>query len=273
MKIYFILGHIEEAPLEVASNWQDISSSKYIGLSRQQFQIYKLFEENEPFWKELRKVRKKLGIPEEGYAWEIIRLVKSGARRITDVEQKIVLNEYYNRFEDGWHSKRRNEKEKLERKFRFHPYVLDILNDLIDSQYVATYPMEPISWASSEYDEENDEMINDLSLIENPQDIVFFITERVSKNQLIRYIEQNWKEIDKLNQKLPSPDTFKLSAKEAKIYQLRMNGMTYPQITEEISKQFDPDYLDDSINQDNVKTTYHRVKSKIESTALRRNKK
>lgn len=274
MKIHFILGYLEDAPLEVASNWQDISSSKYVGPTRQQYQIYKLFEKNEPFWKELKKVRKRLSIPEEGFSWEVMRLVKSSAHTKTDKERKLVLNEYYNRFEDGWYTKKWNEQEKLKRKFRFHPYVLDILDDLIDSQYVATYPMESLGWDVRLSAEESEEIEIDPNYeIQLPESLIIWINERVSKHKLLRFIEDNWNEIDEMNQKLPNPNFFKLSDKEKRIYQLRNDGLTYSQITEEISKEFDPDYLDDSINQDNIKTTYHRVKAKIESIALRRNKK
>lgn len=270
MKIYFGLGYLEDKTLELAKTWQDIKNSKLAGPTYNQYQVFKLLEKNEPFWKEIVKSRKKLDIPSEGYSWELISALRS-----RPIKESPLIDEYFKSKRDDHYTLKQKEEIRIKRAFHLHPFVENEINDLIESNFILTYPMDSIAWGSSEYDEDNDELIDNPDEISNPQDISIFIMAKVTKNQLLRFVETHWDEIDKLNQKLPSPNSLTLSKKDQRIYRLRQDGLTYSQTADKIIKEFDPENIEGLINQDSVKTSYHRTLSKIASVATprKRNKK
>lgn len=270
MKIYFGIGYPPE-PVKLAQNWDEIKASNLVSPTYKQYQIFKLLEKNKPFWNEIIKSRKRLGIPDSGLSWNYARSFEF----ISEYRSK-ELDDYIDKLGHKIFSDRLNEQNRLRRLFNFHPYVEAELDDLLVSNYVFTYPMDSISWGSSEYDEDKDETIDDVSLIENPHDITIFITEKITKTQLINYIKKYWNEIDKLNQKLPDPDRYSFSKKDNRIFALKeVDRLTFAQIADKITEEFDNDNAEGTINEDSVKTSYHRTLRKIESVAYlrKRNKK
>jgi len=261
MKIYFGLGYLEEEPLELAKNWQEVKNSKLIGPTPQQYQVIKLLEKNNRFWKEIAKSRRRLKIPEKGLSWSFIKDFKSLRSQNSDEVEKFIQQRDIGDFIKT----KRDEEKRILNLFQLHPFIEEVLDDIVQSNYIFPYPMDPIGWGSSEYDEDNDEMVEDIAQIKNPQNIVISIQEKITKNQLIRYINDEWSEIDKLNQKLPNPDTYSLSQKDRIIFKLRRQGKTYSAIADELTeKSPNPGGI---INEDSVKTSYHRTKKKIESVA------
>lgn len=263
MKIYFGLGYLEEKPIKLAKNWKKIKHNKLIGPTYNQYLIFKLLENNKYFWKEIFKSRKKLGLPKNGLSWSLIKSYKTPKK--VDKNQSLLLKIINNNF----FSNINKEFAKIKSTLILHPYVLSELHDLIMSNFVFTYPEGPIDWYSSEYNEESDELIEDVRNIKNPQDICIYCNEKITKNQLIRYIKTNWPHIDKLNKKLPSPKSYTLSEKDKKIFYLRISKkLSFEQITNQIIEEFDKENINGCINEDSVKTSFHRVQNKINSVAL-----
>lgn len=261
MKIYFGLGYIEDEPIELAKTWQDIQKSKLLGPTRHQYQVFKLLEHNRVFWKEITKSRKKIGIPLEGISWKAI----SGWKNKYP-PNKEAADEYIKALPKDSFKILMKERERLEKILTLHPFVYDELHDLLQANYVFTYPKDPIMWDAIAHDEA-DEPIYDLNKIKRPEGINIYINETVTKNQLIKFIESNWNQINPVNQKLTSIASLTLSNKDKQILSLRESGKTYAEIADILTNSDKSRNIDGSINEDSVKTAYHRTLEKISSIA------
>jgi hypothetical protein len=247
MKIYFVLGGIEQSllhpskytkklarNLKLVTTWQEIQEAdlNYLRPSYQQYLIFKLLEHNEYFWKEIKTARKKLKLPESGLTWEQSRLLNYSTFSKKPDKYMSIIDEYGS-LTDRW--KIRDEIErKIKHNLELHPFIVEELPGLIESNYIAPAPINTVGWSTSQYDERNDEFIDDPSIITKPDGITINISEKISKNQLLSFIEKNWNEIDKINQKLPTPDSFTLSDRDLEIYQLRQQALTYKAIVDQI---------------------------------------
>ena len=105
-----------------------------------------------------------------------------------------------------------------------------------------------------------------LSLNESTN-IKIVIQSKVSKNKLIKFIKENFKQLEEAMEEsnLPEDVGFYISRRDWEIVNIRdQKKWKYRKIADYISKEYD----DFDINEDSVKTAYDRAKKKILSLNL-----
>lgn len=87
------------------------------------------------------------------------------------------------------------------------------------------------------------------------------IHHNVTKNVLIQYIKKNWDTLQKEHlSTFLTKETFWANKRDLRIAELRMGGKTYAKIADQIQKEYNM-----SMDNDEVKTAYSRIKPKIEA--------
>ena len=106
---------------------------------------------------------------------------------------------------------------------------------------------------------------------ENLSYLTLTIKARVTKNELIRFIEAQWPTIAKYHLPyLPDRPSFYISPRDLQIVDLRdEQKLSFRRIAEAIVKEFNIDDPEGKINEDSIKTAYRRAKQKIAALTKR----
>ena len=242
MKIQF---SIPEPELKLVSTWEEIKKYKAEKFFSKEFYIkIKLLEFNKDFELEIKKSRKKIGIPENGCRYE-------------DNENEIELN----------HNKKYlKEIDRLCNLFKFDLQIEKCLGGLVWGNWVSFDCFFTDTSSISYYYDDYEDI---------PDSVVISITRPISKHCLVKFIEDNWDIKNGINdelQKLPSWKKLSISERDLRIIEIKNSNpsMSYPKIAKEIIKEFGVDNLDDEKNNpDSIKTAYFRTKEKIDVLAHR----
>lgn len=253
MKILFLIGN---PPSVAVSKWKEIQQYKEYGYftpTKDVYTLIKALEKNNEFEKIIISARKRAGLPEDGMSWQ----------------------EYTNTFFPGKLRELSGNKRKeaidlickaikevtFLRGMDLNYHISRQLHHLIYGNFVY-FEFPPIFW-DYHGDTRNDggEYYYYLSIR---------INNKVTKNELINYIENNWKNISR-SMHLPPKNKFFISPRDQRIIELRdKRGLTFNQIADKIISGLNPTNFDGKINEDSVKTAYSRAKKKI--TSLTNNK-
>ncbi len=285
MKIYFVVGknlhsrkHVplnleesEEVYAEVVSGWDEIQKSMFEGPSYQQYSLFKLLEYNKHFWNEVRRLRKKAGIPEEGLTWEQIKVVRFSGVIEGDALNQVesILNKYADSYSRVYPL-----AEDFILRWYLHPFIADVIIDILRSNFIPVYPKPPINWDVAKLDMDSNEVLSLPVHVVDQENVTIRIIDKVSKNQLKLFIDQEWNEIESKLEGLQRLNVPTIPDRDLFIVKLRNEQkMTFNEIADEIIEQLETKDFEGRINEDSVKTAYHRAVDKIHSIAYSRNKK
>lgn len=256
MKIRFLIGY---PATQIVADWQEISK-----LPRDEFKpdqetfiLYKSLEFNSELEKHLIKARKHLHLPEGGLSWEQYQWRKDYKHDFPKEEMDEIIHYIHN-----YH----NEASKIRKRLNLHPRVSAQLDNLILGNFVD--PTD--SYMGVGYGAHADEVDDDGNLY--PDSVVdgveIYISKRVSKNEMHKFIESEWLGISDLLNKLPEHEHFYISNRDLRIVEMRdVEKLRYSQIVERITEEFAIDNMDGTLNEDSVKTSYKRAKGKIVNLA------
>lgn len=90
------------------------------------------------------------------------------------------------------------------------------------------------------------------------------IIRPVKKNKLIKFIKDNWNRISIAVDKLPE-NKFNLSDYEIEVFNLRNQKLPFKTVADEVVKKQNIDNINGEINEDSVKTAFHRTEEKLDS--------
>ncbi|MSU25805.1 MAG: hypothetical protein EXS44_00890 [Candidatus Levybacteria bacterium] len=261
MKILFLLGY---PPKFEATNWKEIGkySKTYPAFDKNFYQLVKALEHSREFEKEITKSRERLKIPADGYSWREYEKMSDYKRKDqseAEIQKMLFLIKNYP-----------NEVARIARVLGLGNRITDSLKEIILTSTVTSpdylsdihYWLEPDdSYAFMDKDE-----IEEAKEVTKSFNIAF--TRQVTKNELLKFIENNWSEINRRIQKLPKKTNNYISERDLRIVDLRENSkLPFSEIVNQISKEFRPDDPFGRINEDSIKTAYRRAKLKIRSIA------
>lgn len=92
------------------------------------------------------------------------------------------------------------------------------------------------------------------------------ISEKMSKTELHKWVDMLWEEIEKEMEQLPSLTKHKMQRSEIakKVAEMKdSKGMKFRQIADELQKEYQDSDFYDALNENNLKTLYHRWKSMV----------
>jgi hypothetical protein len=93
----------------------------------------------------------------------------------------------------------------------------------------------------------------------------------VTKNQFHKFIDSNWKHLNKDIAKLPKISKINLTERDCRILELRDEGkLKFSEIADKIEREFKIDNEQGSINEDSIKVAYKRAKDKVLSIVRKR---
>jgi len=93
----------------------------------------------------------------------------------------------------------------------------------------------------------------------------------VTKNQIHKFIDNEWKYLSKGIDKLPEVNKISLTERNYRILELRdEQKMKFSDIADKIENEFNIDNKDASINEDSIKVAYKRAKDKVLSIIRKR---
>lgn len=254
MKIKFIIGVDPE--VTCASEWNEILkyAKEYPTIDEKGYALFKALERNKELEREIKISRKALNIPENGLTWK--QYIKGNPRNKTTKKEL----DWWLYFIKNYHT----EIKRINRKLILHPIIYEQLKTLILGDYV-----EPF-YRGLGYGTNVDELGDDGEIFQDGdvESVIIYISKKVSKNELLKFISQQWKELTKLMNKLPDDINLYISKRDLRIVELRDNfGMKYSKIAEKIVQEFQIDNFEGTINEDSVKTSYKRAKEKIQILA------
>lgn len=94
------------------------------------------------------------------------------------------------------------------------------------------------------------------------------VFQRITKNKLHRFIDENWKEIEDRLDCLPDENLLHITDRDFLIYDLRMEEKKpFSEIPDLVIKQLGFNDENAKINEDSVKQACHRVQKKIDTIA------
>lgn len=254
MKIQFIIGYPAKF---CATEWQEIVklSENGVGPDEDTYIIFKALEFNSDLEKELILARKNLHIPELGIDFEEYKKRKDVKADHTKKELEEILFYIHNY---------QKEILKIRKKLILHPQVQEQLDNLILGYFVEPF-YRGIGYGTNADEEGDDgEIIQDGPV----ETVSIHISKRVSKNEFFKFIDDTWKEVNKLLNMLPSEEHFFISKRDLRIVELRdIKKLKYGAIAEKIIKEFSIDDVRGSINEDSIKTSYKRARIKINELA------
>jgi len=244
MNIKFV---VNSGSMIVLNTWQEIIDQKADRwFSHNFYDKCKALEVNKEFEDKLKASRKSLGIPQEGYTPSYYE------NNIRSKNYPEILNNQV-----------QGEINKLTCMFLFDHSIQKCLPELIygDFVYFDTFITDTndISYRLDDYTDEDSEI---------PDGVVIIIETVVTKNKLIKYIEDNWDGIESELSKLPIRDRYTISNKDLKIVLLKdYKAYSFREIADTLATEYVSSNLYDKINDDSVKTAYSRAKKKIQSLA------
>ena len=98
-------------------------------------------------------------------------------------------------------------------------------------------------------------------VVPGPEDfLAIHIHRKVTKNKLIQYIKDNWEKIEENISSFVGKEDYHACQRDLRIEELRRQGHKYSYIADQIQTEYE-----DSMSDEEVKTTYARIKSKIEA--------
>lgn len=233
-----------------------------IPIEKDFFDEVKLLENNEELEREILKFRKKFNVPDDVVA----KPCKSyrGGKDIKFVSKKYPNWDWDEYLFDEKFSLRLEKKERyferIKKQFQMPRWLSD--DDIIYYQLEYLFVGNVVvggfgSYGISHFKDDSDMgnfMIN--------------INTQVSKYELIKYIERNWKDMQKLISTLPEKGRYEVSKRDRRIFELRKEGKKYSEIADVIAEEFSEDSGDEAI----IKIAYQRLKKKIGSMFYRRKK-
>jgi len=254
MKIKFLIGN---PPHTAISKWKEIQQHQedgYFTPTREVYDLIKALEKNAEFEKIIISARKKAGLPENGISWQKYTntFFPGKLRKLSGNKRKKAIDLI---------SKALREVTFL-RGMDFNYHISQQLHHLIYGNFVY-FEFPPIFWYyHRDTEDDGDEYYYYLSIRVN---------NKVTKNELINYIEDNWKDISK-SMHLPPKNKFFISARDQRIIELRDKGkLTFNQIADKIISDLKINDPRAKINEDSVKTAYSRAKRKISSLTRQSN--
>lgn len=203
----------------------------------------KALERNAAFKKEVKLARVKLVIPEEGM--DFSDYYNQDFEMLCNTNSETKVRKY-----KKWLGRIQEEKKRIYKKLQLPEVVRGNIPSIIIANFVGP-TIDKI-----EIGGENHNHITHLTLT---------IKARVTKNELIRFIEAQWPTIAKYHLPyLPDRPSFYISPRDLRIVDLRdEQKLSFRRIAEEIVKEFNIDDPEGKINEDSIKTAYRRAKRKI----------
>lgn len=257
MKIKFLVGYPIEA---FVTEWSEIRklSEKIPAPDEKTFILFKALELNQDLDFELKKSRKNLELPEEGLSWEQYEKWEIIPDKLTAFEREK---------RDNFYRYYPKEIDRILRKMHLHLQVQEQLHNLILGNFVEP-DYRGIGYGYSGTNADEYESMDDFDDNTEIDTVSIMMTKKVSKNELIRFINKSWSDIDKLLGFLTEIGSVYISPRDLRIVELRdSQKLKYNQIAEQIVEEFSIDDINGTINEDSIKTSYKRAKDKIQNLA------
>ncbi|MDQ3008008.1 MAG: hypothetical protein M3Q81_00235 [bacterium] len=257
MKIKFLIGF----PIKTfATEWQEINDFGIndFAPNRETFNLFKALEHNQDIDEELRKARKKLRLPVGGLTWEQFKQRKDTKADLSKEELENIIYFIHNHYK---------EISKIKRKLQLHPQVEEQLENLILGNFVEPKYRDIIVGCNGANVHDYESM-DDFDEHTEVDEVSVVLTKRASKNELLKFIDDNWNDIKKLMEMLPQEERFYISQRDLRIVELRdKQRMKYKDIADTITTEFSIEDISGAINEDSVKTSYKRARTKIDTLA------
>jgi hypothetical protein len=195
-------------------------------------------ELNKKFLMASSRFRKKYQIPETGYSFEEWSRIKQERKGEPSFSK--------------WRAKVESEcMREIPKVVNIHPILISSLPDIVISNSVFL-PLPKI-FVQSPYSSVPHYSITPIKIV---------INSRISKNQLLKFVEEHWPEIKKGLEKTSGTE-FYISERDFRIIKLKDEGKSFKAIADKLAREVDD--IEASINEDSVKTAYHRAKKQIDS--------
>ncbi len=251
MEILFLIGHPPEAAV---GEWKEIEEYRKLGYftpSKEIYLLVKALEQNNEFEQLIKAARKDIGFDENGISWKeyVNKYMPGSKRKLTESERKDFIAIF---------SKVAKKIFEIRQSMNLDYFVDIQLPYLIYGNFVYFEP--PIYWYSHSPVDQDGERIKE----EYIYSIKIQINNRTTKNELINYIKNNWKDISYDIHGLAPRAEFYISLRDQRIVALRdKEKLTFKKIAEKIVEEFDLNDIEAQVNEDSVKTAYRRAKNKI----------
>jgi len=255
MKIKFIIGDL---PMGFARDWSGILKWSNHGATPYSYQDYskiKGLELISDFEKEIIKSRKILNIPKKGMDYKYVVWI---------------LDEFVLRNEDErlMLKKIELEEQRINDIFILDNFIKKQIKSLIISDFVFPNACRSNTDGDINYEvflsEERDEN-GDI----NVEGVSINITSPIKKYKLKKFIDNYWKYFSKSINALPK-DKFSLSDYEIEIFNLRNQKLPFKTVADEVVKKQNINNITGEINEDSVKTAFHRTEEKLDSLVKRK---
>lgn len=257
MKIKFVIGNPAKF---IASEWQEIKKMPKSEPTPDEdtYVLFKALELNKSLEKELILARRNLRLPDDGVTWEQYKKRKDPTSDASKKEIEDILYFIRNHV---------NEIHRIKRKLLLHPQVEEQLENLILGCFVETL-FRGVGFGCNGTNVNDYESIDDFDKNVEVDMVLIDITKKISKNELLRFIDSQWEDISNLMNYLPKTKHFYISPRDMRILNLRDNEkLRYSEIADLIIKEYSIDNMKGSINEDSIKTSYKRAKNKVEELA------
>lgn len=247
MTILFLIGN--EIPVEAVNDWNKIKTYKDKGFatpSKAFYFLIKALEKNPEFKREILLSRKNIGIASEGIDWEDYYFNYYLKSLTTySLEDSAPLSEFF--------FKVKAEVARIKKTIILDEHINSQLNNLVIGNFV--FPDDfPITFRVVPEDEFP------------PQEVSIVIDHKVTENELITYLQENWKTFEKLIHPLPPSPNYFISERDHRIIELKdIEKLSYHQIAEKIISEFNINDLEGKINSISVARAYNRAKKKVSS--------
>ncbi len=248
MKITFVIGgNIEVYTLEEIKEideWAYDSSTYY---------LIKALEKNQDFIKAVKEARIKLKILEVVYdrSWyeNIYFDVYSNTNPSTESGKKKIKD-----FEK-WFTSVKRDSEKIYKRLTLHPTLRPLLPYIIIGNFVYSLGAAITTQADHSF-----------GLSDRPTlSVNITIRNNISEHELVKFIHDNWAKIKEDMKNLPDRPEAYISHRDMLIVDLHDQGkLPFSKIATRIIKELNIENdTEGRINEDSVKTAYHRAKAKI----------
>jgi len=251
--VFIIAGGFEEA-----YTLQEIEKIESLAFDKDFYYYVRALEQNPLFVTAIENARKKFNIPPNGYPRQEIETLRLYPEDTHDVSY--VSKELLDRQFEIQKLVEQIDKESflIYKTLKLNKEMKQALTDIILANSIySTGPAMRI---------ETDDDVG--SYPERVEAVMIRVQKKVTKNQLLRFIEDNWSGINSELKHLSPFSHAYISDRDRLILRLRdTKKFSYREIADEIIKSLDIDDPDAKINEDSVKTAYKRAKSKIQSLA------
>lgn len=251
--VFIIAGGFEEA-----STLQEIEKVDSLAFDRDFYYYVRALEENPLFVTAIEVARKKFNIPKNGYLREeveTLRLYPEDTHNESYISKELLDRQF-----EIQKLVERIDKEsfRIYKRLKLNKEMKQALTDIILSNCIySTGPAIRI---------ETDDDIG--SYPERVEAVIIRVQKKVTKNQLLRFVEENWLSINSELKHLSPFSHAYISERDRLILRLRdVEKLSYREIADKIINSLCIDDPEAKINEDSVKTAYKRAKSKIQSLA------